>query len=211
MARRSKGEQKLIDFSRESFGDRLSELLLCGYGEERVLSSRDFAVKLAGHDEAEMQLRLMFVAEAPAGANTSLPHLKEPLVLLALLRLLLGKGRGSNGRLSYSCDDVLGLLGWPGTPESWTTVASSVTKYFHAFYQLNGRGGIRSENARKLRPLARYDFAVREKAESESRMTAAVTFGLDFIEPLRRGKLLGMDWGRVESLTPLPAEFFNLL
>jgi len=36
-----------------------------------------------------------------------------------------------------------------------------------------------------------------------------VTFGPDFVEPLRQGNLFGIDWGRVESLTPLPVEFYN--
>jgi hypothetical protein len=211
MARRSKAEQKLIDFTRGSFGDRLSELLLCGYGEERVLSSRDFVVELAGRDATEEQSRLMFVAEGSAGASSSLPYRKEPLVLLALLRLLPAEGRGSAGRLSYSYSDVLEVLGWGATAESLETVSISVTKYFHAFYQLSGQGhGGRSEHAHKLHPLTRYEFYGGEKAGSESGMTFSITFGLDLVETLRRGNLLGLDWGRVESLTPLPVEFFNL-
>lgn len=214
MARQLKAKQRLIDFSRESFGDHLSELLLCGYGEQRILSSRDFAIKLADRKETETQLRLMFVAEGPASTQPSLPRGKEPLVLLALLQLLMSKGGESIYRLTYTCDDLMKLLGWENTAQSKSRVDVSVTKYFHTFYQLSDDSpgkvtGSGSERTRKVRALAGQDFAGEESGLGNS-MIRAVSFGIDFIEPLKKRNLLGIDWNLVQSVTALPVEFFNL-
>jgi len=215
MARRSKAEQKLIDFSRESFGDRLSELLLCGYGEERVLSSCDLVIKSVDSAEAETSLRLIIISEAPAAVSPALPRRRDPLVLLALLRLYLTKGAEPTGRMLYTSGELLNILGWSITSGSMVAAADAVTKYFHLFYQLGDGSRAAaaeqpSEHLHKLRPLCGYHSVSGEGAGLGSKVTEGVTFSLDFVGPLSRRKLFGVDWDRVESLTPLPVEFFNL-
>jgi hypothetical protein len=208
MARPSKAEQKLIDFSREAFGEHLSALLLSGYGERHAPLSRDFAVKLA-EDDTDTPLQLIFVSEGPSTTQLSLPGGKEPLVLLALLQLLMKKPGAFTGRLSYKPVEVLKLLGWANTTQA--TLDEAMTKYFHSFYQLNGRmvnlsSKAASDYAVKLRLISSHGFSSGggKKAPLDS-----ITFSLDFVEHLRERKLFGIDWDGVNALTLLPAEFFN--
>lgn len=213
MTRQSKAERELIAYTKKTFGEHLGDLLLCGYGEEGAPSSRDFIVESAGAGEAATRSRLMFVAEGPAGTIPCLPSRKEPLVLLALIQLLIGDLAAEGGR-HLTCGDVPALLGWDETDESHETVAAAVTKYFHTFYQLVGGsdiggGGGPQEFTRKLRLLSWYEVSGVGSGK-EGGVRCAVAFSPEFVEALRRGELLGIDWKRVKGLTSLPLEFFNL-
>jgi hypothetical protein len=213
IARPSKAEQKLIDFSRESFGEHLSVLLLSGYGEGHVSSSRDFVIELAG-EETETHLQLIFVAEGPSTTESALPCRKEPLVLLALLQKFMRKSGELTGRLSYKRVEVLKLLGWGNTLESQTTFSIAVMKYFHTFYQLSDDGNEQAKKTspgitHKLRLMSSHSFND-EQGGKAGRSEAYVAFSLDFIESLVKRNLFGIDWKEAKRLTPLPAEFFNL-
>jgi hypothetical protein len=213
MARPSKAEQKLIDFSREAFGEYLSALLLSGYGDDHALSSQDYAVELA-EGETDTQLQLMFVAEGPSTIQPSLPRRKEPLVLLALLRMLMKRGADLTDRLSYRHKEVLKLLGWGDTTKDEGTLTEAVTKYFHVFYQLNvsheQSGSEGSDSTYKLRIISSYTFNSGDGSKAGKAAPDSITFCRDFVEHLCKRKLLGIDWERVKGLTPLPSEFFNL-
>jgi hypothetical protein len=216
MVRPSRAEQKLIDFSRETFGIPLSELLLCGYGEARPLSSRDFVIELTGNESREKLLRMIFVAEGPASTQPSLPLGKEPLVLLALIWHLINSAKESTYNLTYTCNDLLELLEWEDTSQSRTQIQVSVTKYFHSFYQLSNetsdeatRG--RCEYVRKVRSINEHYFAIEDNVPLESLTTDFVVFSLNFIKTLNERKLLGVDWEQVKAFTPQPIEFFNLI
>jgi hypothetical protein len=215
MARPSKAERRLIDFSREAFGEHLSELLLYGYSEERKLSSRDFIVELADDESPQRQLRLMFVAEGPSSIQPSLPHGKEALVILALLKLLVRKGGGATYTLTYTRKELFKLLGWNDTAQLRELLDVSVTKYFHTFYQLSDDSSDKSKSSKpertiKIRTLTGQYFVSGKGTSSSNSKTDAVTFNIDFIEPLKERKLLGIDWNQVNSLITLPVEFFNL-
>lgn len=215
MARPSKAEQRLIDFSKEAFGEHLSELLLYGYIEARTLSSRDFTIELADAEDTKMQLRLMFVAEGPASIQPSLPHGKEVLVILALLKLLMRKSGEPTYNLNYTRNELLKLLGWNNTAQSLALLDVSITKYFHTFYQLSDGSSVKSrsrelERTIKLRALTGQYFSSGKGASSGISKTNAVTFSSDFIEPLKERKLFGIDWSQVYNLITLPVEFFNL-
>jgi hypothetical protein len=141
----------------------------------------------------------------------SLPYGKEPLVLLALLQLLGKKG----SELNYSCDDLLKLLGWKNTEQTRALIEGTVTKYFHAFYQLRDnslgesmKGG--KERTRKIRVLVTQAFTSVEETRRSKSMKDTLVFNIDFVGPLKERKLLGIDWEQVESFTPLPVEIFNL-
>jgi hypothetical protein len=210
-----KAERELVAYTKRTFGEHLGALLLCGYGEDRAPSSRDFAVELTDESDAVTRLRLMFVAEGPAGTTPSLPRLKEPLVLLALMQLLMDGGSGAAAYESHLvCGDVPALLGWDETDESRETVAAAVTRYFHTFYQLAGGSDTGGRGAqgltRKLRLLSGYEVGDGVGSGEDGGAKCSVAFAPDFSEALRRGELLGIDWKRVKGLTPLPLEFFNL-
>ena len=106
-------------------------------------------------------MSLIFVAEAPAASEPSLPKGKEPLVLMALLRLLL-RGAGSlTGRCYYDHHSLLELLEWGDTETARAAVTGALTKYFHSFYQLSGGKGAAAgrgfgNHTSKVRPLAGY-------------------------------------------------------
>ena len=192
----------------------MSALLLAGYGYERAPSSRDFAVELAVEEETGAQLHLILAAEGPASIQPSLPRGKEPLVLLALLQMLMKKRGDLAGRVSYMPIDVLKLLGWGNTAKEREIFAEALIKYFHVFYQLSGNveqpGREESDSTCKLRIISCHGFSNADGSKGRKRTPDFITFSLDFIEHLRKRKLLGIDWERVKRLTPLPADFFNL-
>jgi hypothetical protein len=215
MTRQPKAEHELIALTKKTFGEHLSELLLCGYGEDRAPSSRDLVVELIDGGEVVTRLRLMFVAEGPAGTAPCLPRRKEPLVLLALIQLLTGGGGAVEDGQHLTCSNVLALLGWDETDESLEMVETAVTRYFHTFYQLvdgSGTGGGRALQGftRKLRLFSGYEVVGGAESRKGDGAKCSVAFSPDFAEALRRGELLGIDWKRVKGLTSLPLEFFNL-
>lgn len=214
MARPSKAERRLISSLRDAFGVHISTLLLCGYGEERTLSSRDFLIESAGDDGRVMEVRLISIAEGPANTQPSLPHRKEPLVLLALLHILLSRGGALTEGLSLARGEVADLLGWNDTAEFRAIIAGAVTKYFHTYYQRTGPD-IRAEKALndytlKSRIINCYGFRDAGVDEADNTPTDFVNFNGDFVESLSKRNILKIDWHRVKSVTPLPVEFFNL-
>lgn len=132
----TKAERRLVESAQEEFGDFLTRLLLAGLGEEAEARRWSFFVTFTGEDGAALRRRLHVEADdLTPEIPTRLPRGREPLVLLALLRLLTRGRVTPPASLSYDPGEVLGLLGWDDVEESRRTVEEAVERYFRISYR----------------------------------------------------------------------------
>jgi hypothetical protein len=212
MTERSDAERQLIRFAREEFGEPLSALLLAGYGEDKRVRSRRFVIDLEDESGGRQQRYLKIVADRLLNARAQLPSGREPLVLLAVIRLLLNEGAEIPRRLAYPRNAMLRLLGCRCSSVSWEFVNGAVTKYFNLSYQpvdslneLTGRSAIEYTCMHRIITGHGTLGGLKVRGQPEQRIYGEVTFNLHFIERLRRRSLFDMDWGRVHSISQLPS------
>src|ERR1043165_4385658 len=116
MIKLSKLERELLSFAREEFGEYLTQFLLAGLGEEGTTHSWLFIIDFT-IDGTSLHRELQVSDNDQPGAPTCLPQRRDPLVMLALLRLLILQDQ-SSASLSYDMEEVLKLLGWNHTAQS---------------------------------------------------------------------------------------------
>jgi hypothetical protein len=135
-----------------------------------------------------------------------LPRQRDPLVLLALLRLLVNGARVSSYELSYGYQDVLKLLGWGNTEQARDEIDEAVRRY--TLLTLEWKMS-RAELSRAS--LSYYMASQKIISESYRRKEVAqgsgtvrvlnrIIFNLNFIERLLSHALFGLDWRTVRSL-----------
>jgi hypothetical protein len=118
-------EQGLIDYMQEAFG-LLATLLLTGYGESKIKQSRSFTILT---DNFGVKTRHSITLRA--GDSSGLPNRREPIVLLALLKLSIGDQYGA---VRSPADAVRRLLGWEESEETDSAISSAIRKYFNVCY-----------------------------------------------------------------------------
>jgi hypothetical protein len=200
------GEKMLLGFALDIFGESLSQLLLAGLDEETETRSWLFTVTF--EDERGMARRREIKLEADDRPDvvTLLPRQREPLVILALLRLLIEDRQRSSSTLSYQQEKVLQLLGWEDTVAARSAIDEAVERYARLSYKWELSGEELVE-----RNLAFYDAEGRfvsgyghDNAEEDGefkRVANAVDFSSVFVEGLMRGTLFNVDWNRVRGLS----------
>jgi hypothetical protein len=200
---------RLLAFANAEFGDRLSELLLSGYGGGAAARQRSYAV-LTRDGSGQAQEHMIKVAtDHPSG----LPSGREPLVLIALLKLLFAGTGLQTGRVVYAHKAVSEMIGWERSPETGEAVDAAVTRYFHLFYGKEesmsiDSGGTLMKHSQSRRLITGYDHQdeVEPSAGRGVRSYNRVTFRREFIEQLRGRSLFDFDWGHVISVRPLKEE-----
>lgn len=212
MTEGSDAERQLIRFARKEFGEPLSALLLVGYGEAKRVRSRRLVINLEDESGGKQQRYLKIVADRLLNARAQLPSGREPLVLLAAIRLLLNEGAEIPRRLAYPRDTIFRLLECRCSPVSWEFVNGAVAKYFNLSYQpvdsldeLTGRSTIGYTCMHRLITGHGTLGGLKVRGQPEQRIYGEVTFNLHFIEHLRRRSLFDIDWGRVLSISQLPS------
>jgi hypothetical protein len=203
-------ERRLAAFAEERFGEHLGAFLLAGYGEDRMLRTRRFAITLGNGVGVERHVFLKVIVDGNGRAGAFLPHRKDPLVLLALLRMLLHDGRGARHRVSYPYTEVLRLLGWEGTAECHAAIEEAVARYFSLSYQpVESLAELTGESptvrVRKQRLIVGYEFAERSRGDGRpaGRALNEVDFDPVLAEQLRRGRFFDADRKHVRTLTCL--------
>jgi len=203
----SGSERRLLKFALDTFGAPLSQVLLSGLGEDEEANRWLFIITFADSGGAILRRRLY--VEAPdltPDLKTHLPRQREPLALLALLRLYLSKRPTTVSSLFYSDEEVLELLGWQDTGESRLVLDDAVDRYFFLSYRY---ALSRAELAMKR--LSFYRSNERLISESGSsdveeggwrrREAAYVKFSTEFIQGLLARSLFGVEWGRVRRVS----------
>jgi hypothetical protein len=201
-------EQQLLDFSRERFGGPLSRFLLSGLSEEREARSRVFVITFIGNTGSLVCRRVQVEADDLApDIPTYLPHAREPLVMLALLRLLTSIAEIIPVTLFYEPTEVLGLLGWENSAENRLAVEEVVERYSLLSYRWEmSAEELSAERLSFHRSRERFvsGYSHGEADELEEghgrRRVNRVDFSLSFVEELLGRLLFGVEWDRVSNV-----------
>jgi hypothetical protein len=97
----SRLERHLLKFSLNTFGEKLSQLLLTGIGKRKVGQRWRLAISYISDQGAMRKRHVQVITYEPASGESFLPRGRDPLVLLALLRLLINR-RQAKHALLYS-------------------------------------------------------------------------------------------------------------
>jgi hypothetical protein len=204
-------EQRLLDFSRERFGEHLSQFLLSGLGEEPTGQRWRFTINYAGDESAALKRQVEVITHKPLDGSSSLPRGRDPLVLAVLLHLLLTGSQASSTVLSYEHEEVLSLLGWKDTRKACGAIDEAVQRYFKITYKW---GMNKTELARqKLRFYTcdenllseTYILSEEDAGGRIKRVVSRIVFNERFIERLLNRSLFGIDWDSVRSVGMCPS------
>ncbi len=198
-------ERSLIQFARNKFGGDLTRFLLSGLGEEAEARRWLFIITFTGGSGIDVNRRVYVEPDdLRPEIETSLPRRREPLVILALMKLLM-RGRTSSARLLYGQEEVLSILGWKDDEQARLVIDETPGRYF----RLNYHWGLsRKELAdRKLCSYRTQDRFIsghgyREAEGNEGRMIRTanyVEFNDLFVEELSNGSLFGVDWNQIRA------------
>jgi hypothetical protein len=128
-------ERRLLKFALDRCGEMLTRFLLAGFGAEKVAPRWTFAITFIGADGSLQKRRLLIMTHEPADGSSWLPRGRDPLVLIALLRLLLHEGRRAGDTLVFREAEVLKLLGWADTEERRDEINEAVRRYSLLTYE----------------------------------------------------------------------------
>jgi hypothetical protein len=201
----SGAEHRLLEFALGQFGESISQFLLAGLGENRVVPGWVFTVTFADGRGVRRSREVRVRADYRPDLAPSVPLHKEPLVALALLRLLIVDRKLSLPRLSYSQEEVLGLLDWEDTQESRRKIDEAVKRYSSLLYGWAlGEQELNESNLSffhgETRFISGYGYQSVEE-DGEARRTAnEVNFDEEFVKELIGRSLFGIDWDSVSSL-----------
>jgi hypothetical protein len=194
-------EQSLISYMQEAFGP-LATLLLTGYRESEIKQSRSFTILT---DNFGVKTRHLITLRARD--SSGLPYQREPLVLLALLKLSL-IGDQCSAILS-PIDAVSRLLGWKESEENDHAVSTAIKKYFNVCYTRTDDIAYtfpeRSERLIGMYHLIRYcEFGTDKFArDSEDRFAGiAVEFAETVVREVFERRLFRINWSATVSLIP---------
>jgi hypothetical protein len=119
-------EQGLISYMREAFGP-LATLLMTGYRESELKQSCSFTILTDNFGVKTRHSITLRTAD-----SSGLPYQREPMVLLALLKLsLIGDQCGA---IPSPTDAVRRLLGWEKSEDTDHAISTAIRKYFNVCY-----------------------------------------------------------------------------
>jgi hypothetical protein len=206
----TRSERRLLKFALDRFGEMLTRFLLTGYGEANVAPWCKFSITFTGEDGTLQKRRLQTITHEAADGSSRFPRGRDPLVLLALLRLLLDDPWRENDLLIFREAAVFQLLGWEDTPEHLAEIDEAIRRYHQLTY-------IWEMNASEL---ARNDLDEYEAAESliaghrtrgnrtkegrVERIYNGVTFGVGIVDSLVQRLLFEVPWDKVKSIKLAP-------
>ncbi len=201
-------EQHLVDFALEQFGEPLSQFLLAGLGREERTKSRILTITFAGTGDAVLRRDVQISVNELPGASGFLPRMRDPLVILALLKLLLPECRMGSATLFYEHRDVLNHLKWEDTPESIRYIDEAVERYADLTYRWTLSGeemADRNISFHRSKEILISGYSFDDITEGDGkqpkRVANHVDFSASFIEQLTRKTLFEIDWNSVLSVT----------
>lgn len=202
----SRPERRLLRFALDRFGEPLSRFLLAGAGEEAEAHSRRFTVAFSDHTGTPHTRGIKIIADDRGGTVTpSLPRRKEPLVMLALLRLLIEDRKLSSFVMSYGQEEVLALLGWDVTGENRVALDEVVKRYSGLHYEWSL--GKEESSAKGLSFyegqasfVSGYAYENAEVEGEIKRAASEVRFAEEFVRELMTHSLFGINWDGISAM-----------
>jgi hypothetical protein len=194
-------EQCLISYMQEAFGP-LASLLLTGYRESEIKQSRAFTILT---DNSGVKTRHSITLRA--GDASGLPHRREPMVLLALLKISLIGDQCS--AIPSPTDAVRRLLGWEKSEDTDHAISTAIRKYFNVCYirtdDIAYTFPDRSEKLIGMYHLIRYcefgtDTLDREPKDRFGGI--AVEFSANVVKEVFERRLFRINWPAIVFLGP---------
>lgn len=203
--RLSGSERRLLEYALDLFGEPLSRFILSGIGEETEAQVWLFSVSFADGSGAALRREIRVEPDDIPREPRVLPCRREPLVMLALLRLLI-EARGSLSTLSYSQEQILNLLGWEDDETTRSAIDQAVKRYARLSYSWGLSGEELSEKKLSFynaesRFISGYGYYNAEEDGENRRIANNAEFSSVFVEGLIRRTGFNVDWNRVSEIT----------
>lgn len=201
-------EREIVESAHSEFGEFIARFLLAGLGEEEEARRRSFVVTFTGDDGTALRRRLHVEADdLMPETPTFLPRQRDPLVLLALLRLLTRGRETRPASLLYDPTEVLSLLGWDDSEENRLEIEEAVERYFFLSYrwemsaeELDTRDLAFHRSQERLISGYGHGEADGPGEGHAGHVVNRVDFSSAFVEELTGKSLFGVNWGRVRSV-----------
>lgn len=201
-------EQKLVVFAREEFGEFITQFLLAGLGKEEMVQSHLFTITTISSEGTEEKHLIQVLADERPDIATCCPRQREPLVLLALLRLLATFNEGTSASSVYTHEGIINLLGWKNNSESNLIIDDAIGRYFDLSYEpiineneLSRKRLLFLKSRERIIVGYRLDDDLIEEVQYEKTIRR-VDFNVDFMKRLKARALFSFDWNSVRSITP---------
>jgi len=203
MSNRGSPESRLVEEAQHTFGAHLVSVLLAGYDEFGTVQVRCFEVLTEWHSLKTRNLLKIAIGDA-----CGLPQGKEPLVLLALLKLLnSGSDLVEGSKVVTPTEEICSILGWRVSSDTSALIDRAIRKYFlmsyllahdnrYSFPEMSGY----SVNICRLIIACAFNNDSGTDDPFEGVGYSHIEFNQDLVQELRASNLLGMDWSRVTSL-----------
>jgi hypothetical protein len=193
-------EQRLLDFTREQFGEQLSQFLLAGLGEENIGQRGRFDITYASSENAILKRHVEVITYEPIDGSSYLPCGRHPLVLIALLHLLMNSNQGSLNTLRYQQAEVLSLLGWEDTQKARREIDEAVERYFKLTYIWKMNKSELADAKLNFFTANEAMFSEYESIETEDGKSTRIVFNEHFIEQLLSRSLFDIDWNNARKI-----------
>jgi hypothetical protein len=204
-AREAAAARRLAEYLERHCGPHLSALLLAG--GERQAGGRMFSVTSRGEwDETQEK----YIEFGRLGLSADLPRGQDPLILVALIKLLFERGEVTEEACTLTVDHtaLLKLVGVKDSLEARRRLREALERYenlrfVEVIYRQSKKGPKKSGrgNLNRVLTYQAAETVTGGKAGWGTRLRVAVEFDYSFIDELRRGTLFGVDWQRVISIS----------
>lgn len=198
-------EQQLLDFAIEEFGGPLTQFLLAGLGEDKVRPTWRFTITYLSNEGIRVKRTVKVISHEPEDGSSRLPRGRDPLVFLALIRMLITAGQRSDYRMRYELEDVLKILGWADNRRNRREIDEAIRRYTQMMYSWKmGRAELARNNLSHYSAMQSLisEYGVRDQEEGRrvTRLFNEVVFNSNFIEALRRRRLCDVNWNTHHQL-----------
>lgn len=198
-------EQQLFDFAIGEFGEPLTQFLLAGLGEDKVRPRWRFTITYLDDESIKTKRTVKVISHEPEDGSSCLPRDRDPLIFLALIRMLIIAGQPSDYRMHYELEDVLQILGWADNRRNRRAIDEAVQRYTQMRYSWKmGRAELARNNlshhSAMQSLISEYRVRNREKGGRVTRVLNEVVFSSTFIEALRRRCLCDVNWNTQQQI-----------
>lgn len=199
-------ERELLGFALDLCGEHLINFLLTGLGEQTTSRRRRFTITFMSPAGTLYKREVSVIAYERGGiSTTSLPRLKEPLMMAALLRLLVDERKMASFTMAYRQEEVLGILGWDVTEETREALDEAVRRYDSLHYEWTlSKNELAAEgldfHEGEASFISGYAYENAEVKGAIRRVFNEVKYAEEFVRELIERSLFGVNWDRVWSV-----------
>lgn len=200
----TQAEQRLATEMRSAFGC-LADFILSGYRLPASDRIRSFYVSTRSATDETSN-----VISVEASEFSGLPQYKEPIVLLAFLRLLAAVPEGHvENRIDKPAAKVRSMLDWPQSDETDLIIHSTIRKclelqYVRTHYVYDTSENITIGQVAIYRLIHYCQFWTRIISDKNYQLQdPSFEFGDNIVKDLRERRLFGIDWTVVSTLNPV--------